>query len=59
MAKKEERLRWGEEKGTYRKIPKISPGLIFFKGPFGGAYLRRKICVQVQAPGGLIFGEAI
>ena len=23
---------------AYRKIPKISPGLIFFKGPFWGAY---------------------
>ena len=41
----------------YRKIPKISPGLIFFNGPFlrglvlerlifGGAYLRREICVS-------------
>ena len=38
----------------YRKIPKISPeagGLYFskalFKGPiFGGAYLRREICVS-------------
>ena len=32
----------------YRKIPKISPGLTFFKGPFeglifGGAYLRGEI----------------
>ena len=25
----------------YRKIPKISPGLIFFKGPFWGAYFWR------------------
>ena len=25
----------------YRKIPKISPGLIFFKGPFRGAYFWR------------------
>lgn len=23
------------------KIPKISPGLIFFKGPFEGAYFRK------------------
>ena len=41
----------------YREIAKISPGLIFFKGPFwrglfleglifGGAYLRREICVS-------------
>ena len=35
---------------TYRKIPKISPGLIFFKGlfeglVFRGAYIRREICV--------------
>ena len=31
----------------YRKIPKISPaGLIFFKGPFRGAFVRREICVS-------------
>ena len=30
---------------TYRKIPKISPGLIFCKSPWG-AYVRRKICVS-------------
>ena len=41
----------------YRKIPKISPGAYFFQGPFlkgifleglifGGAYLRREICVS-------------
>ena len=41
----------------YREIAKISPGLIFFKGPFwrglflgglifGGAYLRREVCVS-------------
>ena len=35
----------------YRKIPKISLGLIFFKGLFlglifGGAYVRREICVS-------------
>ena len=82
----------------YRKIPKISPEAYIFQRPFlrglfleglifGGAYLRREICVsksnelpfylgvnlpfllcftlylrailQVQAPGGLIFGGAI
>ena len=36
----------------YRKIPKISPGGLYFskalfKGPiFGGTYLRREICVS-------------
>ena len=35
----------------YRKILKIFPGLIFFKGPFeglifGGAYLRREVCIS-------------
>ena len=31
----------------YRKIPKISPaGLIFFKGPFRGAFVLREICVS-------------
>ena len=35
----------------YRKIPKISPGVYIFKGPFeglifGGAYLRWEICVS-------------
>ena len=35
----------------YRKIPKISPGACIFQRPFfeglnfGGAYLRREICV--------------
>ena len=28
------------------KFRKEAPGLIFFKGPFGGAYLRREICVS-------------
>ena len=42
---------------TYRKIPKISPGAFIFQRPvlrglflevliFGGAYLRREICVS-------------
>ena len=42
---------------TYRKIPKISPGAYIFQRPFlrglfleelifGGAYLRRKICIS-------------
>ena len=42
---------------TYRKIPKISPGAYIFQRPFlrdlfleglifGGAYLRREICVS-------------
>ena len=30
----------------YRKIPKISPGTYIFQRPFfGGAYIRREICV--------------
>ena len=44
-------------KNIYRKIPKISPGAYIFQRPFlrglfverlifGGAYLRRKICVS-------------
>ena len=44
-------------KFTYRKIPKISPGAYIFEKPFlrglfleglifGGAYLRREICVS-------------
>ena len=43
--------------GEYRKIPKISPGAYIFQRPFlrglfleglifGGAYLRREICVS-------------
>ena len=38
MAKMEERLGWGEKKGTYRKIPKISPGayIIFSKALLEG-----------------------
>ena len=43
--------------GDYRKIPKISPGAYIFQRPFsrglfleglifGGAYLRREICVS-------------
>ena len=32
MAKKEEG--WGEEKGSYHKIPKISPGAYIFQRPF-------------------------
>ena len=31
---------------NYRKIPKISPGLIFVKGPFRGAYIRRGLCTE-------------
>ena len=31
---------------NYRKIAKISPGLIFLKGPFRGAYVRREIYVS-------------
>ena len=45
------------EKGSYRKIPKISTGAYIFQRPclrglflegliFGGAYLRREICVS-------------
>ena len=34
------------EMAYYRKIPKIIPGFIFFKGPFWGAYLQREICVS-------------
>ena len=30
----------------YRKILKIFPGLIFFKGPFWGAYIRRGLSTQ-------------
>ena len=32
MAKKEEG--WGEEKGSYHKIPKLSPGAYIFQRPF-------------------------
>ena len=50
-AKRSEAKRWR----TYRKIPKISPGVYIFQRPFlrglfleglvfGGAYLRREIC---------------
>ena len=35
----------------YRKIPKISPGAYFFKGPFWGAYFWRGFYTE-----GLIFG---
>ena len=46
-----------KNKGGYRKIPKISPGAytfqtpflrgLFLEGPiFGGAYVRREICVS-------------
>ena len=38
------RSNWSECKlqdRGYRKIPQISPGLIFFKGSFWGAYIRR------------------
>ena len=31
---------------NYRKIPKISPGLMLFKGPFRGAYIRRGLCTE-------------
>ena len=31
---------------NYRKIPKISPGLVFLKGPFPGAYIRRGLCME-------------
>ena len=30
----------------YSKIPKINPGLIFFKGPFWGAYIRRGLSTE-------------
>ena len=60
---------------NYRKIPKISPGAYIFQRPFfeglifGGAYLRREICVSKSIGlsfsgflrydfGGLIFGGA-
>ena len=43
----------------YRKIPKISPGAYFFQRPlmglflegpiFGGAYIRREVCVSKSA----------
>ena len=32
--KAQKRFNGGENMGKYRKIPKISRGLIFFKGPF-------------------------
>ena len=43
--------------GSYRKIPKLSPGAYIFQRPFlrglfleglifGGAYLRKEICVS-------------
>ena len=46
-----------QQQGTYRKIPKISPGAYIFQRPllrglflegliFGGAYLRSEICVS-------------
>ena len=31
---------------TYHKIPKISPGALFEGLIFGGAYLRRELCVS-------------
>ena len=31
---------------NYRKIPKISPGLMLFKGPFRGAYIRTGLCTE-------------
>ena len=34
----------GALSGNYSKIPKITPELIFFKGPFWGAYIRRGLC---------------
>ena len=34
------------KKGRYGKVLKISPGHIYFKGPFWGAYLRREICIS-------------
>ena len=48
---------WELGKKGYRKIPKISPGAYIFQRPclrglflegliFGGAYLRREICVS-------------
>ena len=34
-------------KKSYRKIPKITAsGLLFFKGPFLGAYIRRGLCTE-------------
>ena len=32
----------------YRKIPKISPGAYIFKGPFGGAYIRRGLSTEPE-----------
>ena len=55
---------------NYRKIPKISPGAYIFQRPFfeglifGGAYLRKEICVSksIGLPcsgfGWLMFGGA-
>ena len=31
---------------NYCKIPKISPGLMLFKGPFRGAYIWRGLCTE-------------
>ena len=31
---------------SYRKIPKISPGVYIFKGPFWGAYFWRGLCTE-------------
>ena len=52
---------------TYRKIPKISPGLIFFKGPLFEGKLPFLLCFALylraiskyKPPGGLLFGGAI
>ena len=41
----------GKKKHKYRKIPKISPGLMFFKRPFWGAYFWRGLFSE-----GLIYG---
>ena len=37
---------WFVEFKRYRNIPKISPGLIFFKGPFWGAYFWRGLYLE-------------
>ena len=55
-------------KFTYRKIPKISPGAYIFEKPFlrglfleglifGGAYLRREICVSKSIWASLTVGS--
>ena len=65
-------FRWVSDEGTYRIIPKIRPEAYIFQRPFlrglflegltfGGAYLRREICVSkfvglaLQLEGNLLF----